>query len=82
MMYEYIMIEDENHPNMKINLQTELGKICRFGSLDRGKVIARLEHLQSEARNIITIPCSDIYFERIKETGHEGCGFVPPGKFA
>ena len=68
----------EKGGNPVINLQQELEKLCCFGKLGRQKVIARLKHLQSEVKGVVTISCSQI--EKIKEVGQEGCGFVPPSE--
>ena len=72
----YVLTEKGGNP--VLNLQQELDKLCCFGKLGRQKVIARLKHLQSEAKGVVTISCSQI--EKIKETGQEGCGFVPPSE--
>ncbi|KAL7552434.1 hypothetical protein ACHAWF_015675 [Thalassiosira exigua] len=60
-------------------LQKELEKICGFNRLKPEKAVARLEHLQSEAKYIWGIDVSNI--EKIKDEGHEGCGFFPEGFF-
>ena len=75
--YQYI-VTGENGRRI-INLQEELEKLCRFGSLSRQKVIARLGHLQSEIKFVRNVEYTDI--DIINEEGHEGCGFVPQSKF-
>lgn len=61
------------------SLETKLEEMCSFSSLPPEKAVARLEHLQSEAKNVVYIKCSDI--EVISEHGHEGCGFFPDDYF-
>ena len=75
--YEYVLTEDNGNPIR--NLQADLENLGSFGSLSRQKVVARLSHLQSEIKFMINAKCNEI--EVIDEKGHEGCGFVPPGKF-
>ncbi|KAL7546948.1 hypothetical protein ACHAWF_010266 [Thalassiosira exigua] len=60
-------------------LQKELEKLCGFNHMVPEKAVARLAHLQAEAKQIRYVDVSEI--ERIKEEGHEGCGFFPEGFF-
>jgi hypothetical protein len=54
-----------------LNLRDELEKLCDYGS-------SRLGHLVSEAHFVHDVPWSDI--EIIKDSGEEGCGYIPDGK--
>lgn len=75
-VYEYIKTEENGV--VVLNLSEKLEEMCRFGSLSRQKVIARLGHFQSEVRFAIDVDLKNI--EIIEEKGHEGCGFFPPGE--
>mmetsp|Transcript_10202 Transcript_10202/g.22683 ORF Transcript_10202/g.22683 Transcript_10202/m.22683 type:complete len:1127 (-) Transcript_10202:57-3437(-) len=73
----YIATEGPNLP--KINLQTQLNRLCSFSSLGPVKAVARLSHLQPEAQHILFTDASKIEF--ISENGNEGSGFFPRGFF-
>ncbi|KAL9185901.1 hypothetical protein ACHAXT_003678 [Thalassiosira profunda] len=62
-----------------INLQAKLDSFASFSSLSPVKAVARLAHLQSNARKIGFTDVSKIEF--IEERGNEGCGFFPRGFF-
>jgi hypothetical protein len=75
-VYYYVMVKGNGAP--VLNLRDELEKLCDYGSLGRQKVVARLGHLVSEAHFVHDVPWSDI--EIIKDSGEEGCGYIPDGK--
>ncbi len=64
----------------KICLLKELEKLCSFSSMNSSsKIVARLDHLQAEAKKVDHISADLI--EIIQDHGHEGCGYFPDGYF-
>lgn len=64
----YVATDGPNLP--KINLQSELNKLCSFSSLSPTKASSRLSHLQPEAKHICYTLFDKIEF--IEEEGNEG----------
>ena len=75
----YVATEGEGLPT--INVQSELNKLAGFSALSPIKARARLEHLQSEVKDIFWIKDPADKIELIEERGNEGCGFFPPSFF-
>jgi len=64
----------------KICLFKEMEKLCAFSSMkSSSKIVARLDHLQAEAKKIEHISADLI--EIIEDRGHEGCGYFPDSFF-
>jgi RNA dependent RNA polymerase/KOW motif len=82
---QYVMTKAPRHLRDSIptiNMQEQLERFANFGTLTTGKVVARLELLQSTAYMYKQRPviCTDLTvddFEEIPEEAHEGCGFMP-----
>jgi RNA dependent RNA polymerase len=82
---QYVLTEagrQSRHDIPTIHLQEELERFADFGRLTTGKVVARLELLQSTAymHNQRPLMFSDLTIddlEEIPELAHEGCGFIP-----